>query len=342
MRTRRGFKSSAEVSSEPSIKTASSLRDDNNDEVSSVGSAYSIPEISPKMLTSPGSESDRVNQSALFRYWKVGCIQAWLCFIFFEAYVYYDRKNSAKPLCPHSDKDFGAVYWYINYAVLGGFVITLMSMITKLLYSDPLFETVPILVAVNIVSMGVIATTLALVFEWGGVCIDQLNVASPAAIWAEWIATAPLIVLVVVTVVDKKDLSSWDIVVMTSFFLCCVFGFFIVYEQPRSLALFWLSLSMLTYLPMLQLPWYDDSQQYCDDSNPAMLELITWMKMKRFQIRYACLPACFSCMYVSSYLLSVCISACLCIAHVSIKPFMPNIHSFITFGSLGSLAFPRS
>jgi hypothetical protein len=35
---------------------------------------------------------------------------------------------------------------------------------------------------------GFIGEALALFFNWGGVCIDKFNVASPGAIWAEFIA----------------------------------------------------------------------------------------------------------------------------------------------------------
>jgi len=84
------------------------------------------------------------------------------------------------------------------------------------------------LVALNIVSMGTIATVLAVIYEWGGVCVDMLNVASPAAIWAEWIACGPLLIFITVTVVDKPALSQTDLFLMVSFWVCLVCGFFII------------------------------------------------------------------------------------------------------------------
>jgi len=117
-------------------------------------------------------------------------------------------------------------------------------------------ERVPYLIAINIVSMGTLATVIALVFNWGGVCIDELGVASPAAIWGEWCACGPLLVFITVTLVDKPDLSRVDWFLMVTFFLCLVTGFFIIIPQSNSMAIFWLVVSCLTYVPMLYLPFY--------------------------------------------------------------------------------------
>jgi hypothetical protein len=114
----------------------------------------------------------------------------------------------------------------------------------------------PLLVALNIVSMGTIATLIALVWNWGGVCVDVLNVASPAAIWGEWIACGPLLVFITVTVDNKPRLTKMDWFMMVTFFLCLITGLFIIPPQPFGLAQFWLFVSCLTYAPLLYLPWY--------------------------------------------------------------------------------------
>jgi hypothetical protein len=64
-------------------------------------------------------------------------------------------------------------------------------------------KVVPILVAFNIVSMGTIATILAVPFEWGGTCIDVLNVASPAAIWAEVLSLFRPLLLNKITIITS-------------------------------------------------------------------------------------------------------------------------------------------
>eukprot|EP00596_Hydrurales_sp_CCMP1899_P003636 CAMPEP_0119051700 /NCGR_PEP_ID=MMETSP1177-20130426/73233_1 /TAXON_ID=2985 /ORGANISM="Ochromonas sp, Strain CCMP1899" /LENGTH=828 /DNA_ID=CAMNT_0007031009 /DNA_START=692 /DNA_END=3175 /DNA_ORIENTATION=+ len=105
--------------------------------------------------------------------------------------------------------------------------------------------------------MGTVATILALCFEWGGVCIDVLGVASPAAIWGEWIASGPLLIFITVTIIDKPHLTRLDWFFMITFFLCLVAGFLIIIPQSYGLGLFWLAVSCLTYVPVLGLPWYD-------------------------------------------------------------------------------------
>lgn len=62
----------------------------------------------------------------------------------------------------------------------------------KLMQMETNNKVVPILVAFNIVTMGTVATILAVCFEWGGTCVDVLNVASPAAIWGEVSLSSPL------------------------------------------------------------------------------------------------------------------------------------------------------
>jgi signal transduction histidine kinase len=201
----------------------------------------------------------KCDESLLTRWWIPFCVTSWIIFIAFEIGVGLDRMydKNRQVLCPHSDKDYGEWYWRTNYACLGGFVLILCVLIMKLLQLKEGSKRVPLLVAINIVTMGTIATFLALCFEWGGVCIDVLGVASPAAIWGEWIACGPLLLFITVTIVDKPQLSRMDWFFMITFFLCLLAGFFIIIPQPYGAGVFWLLVACLTYLPILYLPWYD-------------------------------------------------------------------------------------
>ena len=156
--------------------------------------------------------------------------QAWIQFIAYEAFLGYDQYFSPQPLCPHTEEDFGRPAWYvaINYCCLGGFVMIWLALAIKISVMEASKARSVMIVALNIVSMGTIATVLAVIFEWGGVCVDMLNVASPAAIWAEWIACGPLLIFITVTVVDKPNLSQTDLFLMVSFWVCLVTGFFII------------------------------------------------------------------------------------------------------------------
>ena len=79
-----------------------------------------------------------------------------------------------KPLCAFSDSKYNSWYWYLNYSVLGAFAIIWGVLFAKILQSKPGNERVPSLTAFHIVSMGTIATLLA-VIGWGGTCIDVLG-----------------------------------------------------------------------------------------------------------------------------------------------------------------------
>jgi hypothetical protein len=212
------------------------------------------------------------------------CVAAWSLFIIFELAVFLDRKYSEKPLCPHSDYYFPQWYWYSNYGVLGGFFLVLFTIIMKLLQLKAVSKRIPLLVAFNIVTMGTVATILALCFEWGGMCIDVLGVASPAAIWGEWISCGPLLLFITVTTVDKPYLTSTDWMFMITFFLCLVAGFFIIIPQPFEVGVFWLLVSCLTYLPVLGLPWYDHDIRPAVELKGRALDMFIEGYAKRYNL----------------------------------------------------------
>lgn len=125
------------------------------------------------------------NESILDKLWSPVCIYSWFIFTAMQLGVGYNRMYNASPLCFHTAKHYGIAYFNTYYICVGGFILTLSSLVMKL-WRLKGGQRVPILVSINIVSMAMIATTLTLVVEWGGVCIDGLGVASPAAIWGEY------------------------------------------------------------------------------------------------------------------------------------------------------------
>eukprot|EP01041_Mallomonas_annulata_P002749 gene2749-5415_t len=206
--------------------------------------------------TRPSRIDPRSDESILCRWWKPACITAWVFFISYEVSICLDQMLNPYPLCPHSDVDYGYWYWFTNHLVLGGFILTWIMLFTKIVQMKAGPLRVPYLTAFNIVSMGTLATTMAVVWNWGGVCIDVLGVASPAAIWGEWIACGPLLIFIIVTVVDKPYLTKTDWLLIISFWICLVTGFLIIPYQPYGWGVFWLVISCLTYLPLLYLPCY--------------------------------------------------------------------------------------
>lgn len=66
--------------------------------------------------------------------------------------------------------------WFlpVNYCVLGGFIVLWMALFYKLFQIQVDEERVPFLISFSIVSMGMIATALSVVFNWGD-CVDILG-----------------------------------------------------------------------------------------------------------------------------------------------------------------------
>jgi len=56
--------------------------------------------------------------------------------------------------------------------------------------------------------------------------------------------------------VDKPDLSEMDWFLIITFFFCIICGFFVIIPQPSAVAIFWLVMSCVTYLPLLYLPFH--------------------------------------------------------------------------------------
>lgn len=192
----------------------------------------------------------------LYNYWKPACFFAWFIFLLFEAVIEVDHKYNKNPLCPYTDIYYDKTYYYINYAVLGGFITTAVFTFLTILWVQLDFsKKLSLIVSLNIVSIGSIATFLSF-YNWGGLCIDALGTPTPAAIWGEWISCAPLLIFVIVSITNKIKLSRSDLFLMFSFFLCILFGFFIIVSRSnKGAAMFWFIMSCITYIPILYLPF---------------------------------------------------------------------------------------
>jgi hypothetical protein len=228
--------------------------------------------------------SKKFERSLLEKWWLHFTVGGWIIFLILELSVGFDRFFSKRPLCPHSDHYYPEWYWRTNFGCLGGFILILCVLFMKLFQLKPGSKRIPLLVAFNIVTMGTVATILALCFEWGGVCIDVLGVASPAAIWGEWIASGPLLIFITVTIVDKPHLTRLDWFFMITFFLCLVAGFLIIIPQSYGLGLFWLAVSCLTYVPVLVLPWYDSDIRPIVELEGRALHIFSEGYAKRFNL----------------------------------------------------------
>ena len=96
-------------------------------------------------------------------------------FVVYEVIIGADYLTSNSPLCPYSDRMYSFWYHVVNYFVLGGFCFTWSILLIRIYQAPEGNERVPFITAFSIVSMGTVATILAVVFNWGGVCVDQLG-----------------------------------------------------------------------------------------------------------------------------------------------------------------------
>jgi len=221
------------------------------------------------------------DETALSKYWKVLCAAAWINFIAFEIAIGCDKYINSRPLCPFEHSEFEESVDAINIFVFGGFFFVWLVLLQKVYTVRSGQKRVPLLTAFNIVSIGLIATFLVVAFDWGGVCIDVLGVASPAAIWPEWISCGPLLVFITVTFTGKASLSRMDIFLMVMFYLCILTGYLIIVSTTYATGVFWLIMSCLTYLPLLYLPFYR-SDPLIDHNDKDSDK-----KLASFAVRYA-------------------------------------------------------
>ena len=90
--------------------------------------------------------------------------------------------------------------------------------------------------------------------------LTSYRVATPAMMWAEWLSNSPTIVFLTIALTGKRNLNKVDYAIITSFFICSVFGFLPIIPQQEFLAYIWISMSALTFIPTLALPWYLSSE----------------------------------------------------------------------------------
>lgn len=183
------------------------------------------------------------------------CICSWGFFVSYELAIGLDRILSTEPLCPHSDSEYGPWYNQLLSMVFGGFVWMLVHLIQRIIAADREgAHTIPMMVALNIVTIATVCTFLATV-GWGGTCIDKLNYASHASLWGEWIACGPLVVYTILAISDEPDLTREDWFILGSFTVCLIAGWVIIPEQPMGWAWFSFAVSCVAYMPMCAMPY---------------------------------------------------------------------------------------
>lgn len=191
------------------------------------------------------------------RWYKPVILVSWIVFLAYEVLIGLDNRLSKTPLCPYTDDSQPSYFHFVLYGVLGGFGAIWLLLALRLLTStsEGPQQRVPLVLALHVNSMSLAATLAAVIWNHGGLCVDQLGVASPAALWGEWGACGPLLLFIPLTMIDKPSVTALEWTVMLSFFFCIAAGFVIIVPQPLQSAQFFLALSCAFYIPVLLLPW---------------------------------------------------------------------------------------
>jgi signal transduction histidine kinase len=204
--------------------------------------------------------------------WHIACTISWVVFVAYQIGIGCDRLYSGESLCPYSEEHFGAWYRETCVSCLCGLLLVWCLLLLKIFQMEPDDKRIPLWVSFNVTSMASISTFLSVVFNWGGVCVDSLNVASPAAIWGEWMASGPLLIYITLNICNTSELTKTDMALMGSFFLCLLAGFLIIIPQSPGLAKMWLTFSCLFYLPLLVLPWYKGKHEVVVSDEKSIAE----------------------------------------------------------------------
>ena len=195
--------------------------------------------------------------TVLYKYYRVAYIYSWIIFIVYQIIIGVDYYYNKTPLCHYNDKQYNNDYWYSYYTILGAFLSTSIFILFKMFFSNyDSHKTIPLIMTANIILISTISTGMSIFFNWGGICIDMFQVASPASIWGEWASTGPLLIFLTITIDNKSVFTKLDIMIISCFFMCIVFGFCIIPNQTIVSARFLLFMSFVAYTPVLYLPFY--------------------------------------------------------------------------------------
>ena len=99
---------------------------------------------------------------------------SWIVFFCYEVGILVNS-FSQHPLCPYDTPNDGFFYAFACATALIGFAITLMMLTAKIFLTRSGKERIFNIIAVNLVSIGLLSTLLGVSFHLGGVCVDSLG-----------------------------------------------------------------------------------------------------------------------------------------------------------------------
>jgi signal transduction histidine kinase len=196
-------------------------------------------------------------------WWKHVCAYAWIVFISFEVGIGLDYILSAKPICPYIVDSYDNFYWYNMYFILGGYCIVLAEIILRIINTDSTKTNKLFLfyVSVNIIAITTISTSLTIFLNWGGLCIDNLGIETPATIWGEWISCVPLIIFCVIALTNETTISKLYIIILCSSVVSLLCGFSIILSKSHILSIILITCSLIFCLPVTLYSLYSKGEE---------------------------------------------------------------------------------
>jgi hypothetical protein len=195
-----------------------------------------------------------------------------------------DHEFSEAPLCPHSSEMFGLWFREMKIAILGAYLCCWLLLLTRLIIIGRKNVSNHALLSFSVISMAASCAVLVFV-DWGGVCIDVLGVAMPAALWGEWIASGPLLVYMVLSVVSFHPLNKMEQSFVHATFVMILTGFFIVIPQPVPLGIFWCILASASFAWLLYFPRYITQHGFIS-AIPKNMEVRLVLKAQQTQLAF--------------------------------------------------------
>lgn len=141
-------------------------------------------------------------------------------------------------------------------------------------------------------TMSAVSSLLVSVWEVGGLCINVLGVAMPAALWGEWLVSVPMLTYITLVVVDPPRFNRMDYYFIGSTTANMIFGFVVNIPQAYGLASFWISLAVLSFGSFAFLPIYVSRDVDAGKKDDTGINYLRYAK--RFEL---------ACILVSTYAL---------------------------------------
>ncbi len=98
-----------------------------------------------------------------------------MVFIVYELVISLQLYLLEKPLCGIRATEYGFFYTFACAATVSGFFFTVIMLIVRVFEARPGVERIPSIIALNVVSIGLLFSIMFGVFNWNGICVDDLG-----------------------------------------------------------------------------------------------------------------------------------------------------------------------